>query len=97
METSKSVVYALFDAKAAVDFPSMGGQTALMLAAHHGLVELARVLLECAASAEMSDAHGCNSLMLAADGLDEHTVQLLLMEDQASHLAAATSNEVCEV
>ena len=94
IEASKDIVHSLLDANATVDFPSVGGQTALMLAAHNGLIELVNVLLEYEASAQMCDANGCNSLMLATASINDEMVELLLRGDQATWLIAATSNEV---
>ena len=94
MEASKAIVNSLLDANATVDFPSVGGQTALMLAAHNGLIELVNVLLEYEASPQMCDANGHNSLMLATDSNNDEMTELLLKGDQATSLIAATSNEV---
>lgn len=48
-------------------FLSQNGQTALMLAASHGRVEICKLLLDCGAEVNLQDKDGSTALMCAAE------------------------------
>jgi len=54
------------------------GQTALHLAVRHGRVVMVRLLLSCAADANLQDSQGTTALMFASERGHTHIARLLL-------------------
>ncbi|XP_077413089.1 KN motif and ankyrin repeat domain-containing protein 4-like [Vanacampus margaritifer] len=61
---------------------SQTGQTALHLAVRHGRVVMVRLLLSCAADANIQDAQGTTALMFASERGYTHIARLLLERTQ---------------
>uniref|UniRef100_A0A8C4S892 KN motif and ankyrin repeat domains 4 n=1 Tax=Erpetoichthys calabaricus TaxID=27687 RepID=A0A8C4S892_ERPCA len=59
---------------------SQAGQTALMLAASHGRVDMARALLECCANVNVRDNKGRSALLRASEHGHLDMVRLLLAQ-----------------
>lgn len=72
------VLQALGLTRADIDAKNHKGYSALMLAAYHGRVEVARYLLKCGADANTADNGGSTALMGAAFKGDIEVVKLLV-------------------
>lgn len=62
------------------------GQTALMLAASHGRLEISKILLECGAEVNLQDNDGSTALMCAAEHGHSEVVSLLLAQSDCDPL-----------
>lgn len=62
------------------------GQTALMLAASHGRIEITKILLECGAEVNLQDNDGSTALMCAAEHGHTEVISLLLSHSDCDPL-----------
>ncbi|KAL9025441.1 MAG: hypothetical protein Q9196_005738 [Gyalolechia fulgens] len=75
------------DTKSGIDFPiDLHTSKPLQIAAHRGHVRIARFLLECGASIDVTDNNGLSALHFAADAAKDETLMVELLLDYGANL-----------
>ncbi|KAH7644156.1 ankyrin repeat domain containing protein [Dermatophagoides farinae] len=85
-ELQRDIVERLFTMADINRKAKQNGQTALMLAASHGRVEITKILLECGAEINLQDNDGSTALMCAAEHGHNEVISLLLSHSDCDPL-----------